>query len=117
MSEQPPCNDCRKLQAKAKEYDYLKNWLRKRRRNANVPEYKEVYDYLLKKFKKSDEIIRQTSRNIVLVCPSCRRPFCIEPNEASLAKTAKDIEALGAKGIQCAFCHHRFDWNEAKVLE
>ncbi len=117
MTEKPPCTECKIIQQKAKEYDVLRNWTKKHRRLTNIKEYREVYDYLLRQFQKSDDIIAKVDRTIVLLCPNCRKPFCIEPSAQSLASTVKNIEATGAQGIECAFCSHRFQIEEAKVME
>lgn len=116
--KETPCKDCVSIQAKAREYDTLKNWLLKSRRLANIKEYREVYDHLLKQFKKSDKIIEvESASSIVLVCPKCSKPFCIEPNAESLAETLENVEAMGAAGIQCVFCHHRFKFEEARYIK
>ena len=117
MSDRPPCTDCKRLQQKAKEYDDIKEWLKKRRRLTNIKEFREVYDLLLRRFARSDVVIEQVASNIVLLCPKCRKPFCIEPSENSLEKTMKDIETLGAKGVQCAFCGNKFRFEEARVQQ
>ena len=118
MTKEPPCNDCVKIQAKAREYDALHSWLLKHRKNTNKSGYREVYDYLLKQFEKTDKIIEvEAASSIVLVCPKCSKPFCIEPNAESLVETLENVETMGAAGIECAFCRNRFKFEEARYIK
>ena len=74
----------------------------------------------------------------VLACPKCGRPFCVEPTEEALQQTLANLRVMlkgkrvvqkkrtllgkikrkvtyltPPKGIECAFCSHRFRIEQA----